>query len=138
MAQDFQIEVQEAIAAGETALRSLKDVQKELDSAKNWGIVDLFGGGLITDLIKHSKMNNASEYMETAKADLHRFQRELRDVTVVTEIHVDVSEFLTFADYFFDGLIADYMVQSKINDARNQVETAISQVEAILKDLRRY
>lgn len=138
MAYNLQVEIQEAINAGETALRSLREAERELDGARNWGIVDLFGGGLITDMIKHSKMNNAKGHMEDAKYDLRQFQKELRDVTVNTEINIDVGDFLTFADFFFDGLIADWMVQSRIKDAKYQVESAINQVEAILNNLRRY
>ena len=45
--------------------------------------------------------------------------------------------FLTFADFFFDGVIADYLVQSKIVRARKQVMEAIEQVERILDSLRK-
>jgi uncharacterized protein (DUF2164 family) len=40
-----------------------------------------------------------------------------------------------FADFFFDGLIADFYVQSKINNARAQVDEAISRVEGALDRL---
>ena len=45
---------------------------------------------------------------------------------------------MTFADVFFDGLIADIFVQSKINDARRHVQEAIARVEGILGQLRAY
>ena len=129
-------EIQEAIISGERALNSLKNAQEKLNSARNWGIFDMLGGGFITDLIKHSKMSDASSYMEDAKRDLLVFQRELRDVQGHVELKVDISGFLTFADFFFDGIIADYLVQSKIAEARSQVEQAISIVEQLLADLR--
>lgn len=129
-------EVNEAIYAGERALSSLRIAYDELSSAKSWGIVDLLGGGLITDMIKHSKMDRASSYMETAKHDLRIFQRELKDVTVNADFQINVGDFLKFADFFFDGLVADYLVQSKIADAKKEVDKAIRQVEDILADLR--
>ena len=61
----------------------------------------------------------------------------MKDVSVYTELHLNIGDFLTFADFFFDGMIADYMVQSRIADARSQVDQAISHVEHILTDLRR-
>jgi len=64
---DYEKERKEAIAAGNKALVSLRAAESDLHSAKNWGIVDLFGGGLLTDIIKHSKMNNAQGHMEQAK-----------------------------------------------------------------------
>lgn len=136
MGKTRETEIREAVAAGERALTSLRRAQEKLDSARNWGLFDLFGGGFMTDMIKHSRMNDASALMENARADLLVFQRELRDVYVPTEFRMEVSDFLTFADFFFDGVIADYLVQSKIADARAQVGDAIYQVERLLRDLR--
>ena len=55
MSYDFEKERNEAILAGERALDSLRAARDELNSAGNWGIVDLLGGGLISGLVKHSK-----------------------------------------------------------------------------------
>jgi hypothetical protein len=129
-------EIDEAIASGEAALFSLKEAQNKLYSARNWGIFDMLGGGLISDIIKHSKMNDASAYLEEAKRDLLVFQRELQDVQGTVDLKVDVSEFLTFADFFFDGFIMDYVVQTKIAEARRQIEQAIPLVEGLVNDLK--
>jgi hypothetical protein len=52
------------------------------------------------------------------------------------DLKVDVSEFLTFADFFFDGFIMDYVVQTKIAEARRQIEQAIPLVEGLVNDLK--
>lgn len=129
-------EIEEAIRAGEQALKSLKSVEEKLSSAGNWGIFDILGGGLFTNLIKHSKINDASSYMEKAKADLKRFQRELKDIPDYGELNVDIGGFLSFADFFFDGILADCMVQSKINDAKRKVQEAAGKTERLLTELR--
>lgn len=49
---------------------------------------------------------------------------------------MEVGSFLSFADFFFDGFVADYLVQSKISDAKGQVSDAIRRVEQILRDLK--
>ncbi len=126
-------ERQEAIRAGERALRSLRDAEHYLGGARLWGIVDLFGGGGLSGLLKHAKINDATKALNKAKADLRVFQKELRDVN---DLDIDIGGFLTFADFFFDGVIADWFVQSKIQKARKQVADAISQVEWILGSLR--
>jgi len=130
-------EINEAVQGGERALKSLRAAEEKLSSARNWGIFDMLGGGLITDIIKHSKINDASSYLETAKTDLRRFQKELSDIPDYEELRVDIGSFLSFADFFFDGLLVDYMVQSGINGTRNKVETAIRKVEGLLAELRR-
>ena len=127
-------ERQEAIDAGERALDSLYGVRKELESAGNWGLLDMFGGGMFTTFVKHSKMNDAQRYMERAKRDLAAFSRELADVSET--LNINSGDFLTFADYFFDGFVADVMVQSRIRDAQRQVDDAIYRVESILSRLR--
>ena len=130
-------EGREAVAVGERALGILRNAQKCLDGAKNWGIVDMLGGGLVSSLVKRSKMDDAAGYMEEAKADLRKFQKELRDVSVSMDLRMEIGSFLSFADVFFDNLFVDVMVQSKINEARDQVDEAIARVESLLVDLRR-
>lgn len=133
---DESKEIREAVISGEKALVSLKDAKRYLDSARNWGVVDIFGGDLFSGLMKHSNIDKASQAMDRAKNDLRDFQQELHDVHDLPDMHIDMGDFMTFADYFFDGFIVDFMVQSKINEARQQVNNAISRVEGILQQLR--
>ena len=65
-----------------------------------------------------------------------RFQKELGDVQVPIELRMEVDRFLSFADFFFDGIVADYLVQKKIREAREQVEDAIYHVENLMEDLK--
>lgn len=136
MEYDIHKETQEAIQAGERALSSLRAAQKELSSAKNWGIFDMLGGGLISTFIKHDKMDNAQEYLERAKYDLNSFSKELRDINMSLNLNIDTHDFLNFADWFFDGLLVDWLVQDRINEAREQVDEAIRRVESVVAQLR--
>lgn len=130
-------EMKEAMDAGERALTSLRNAQEKLNSAGNWGLFDMFGGGLFSTIMKRSKMDDAQQLMEAAKADLKRFQRELKDVNIPLDLRMEVGSFLSFADFFFDGFVADYLVQSKISEAKEQVSDAIIRVEQILNELKR-
>ncbi len=138
MAYDFEKEKREAIDSGERALRSLRSAQANLDSAKNWGIWDILGGGLISTFAKHSKMDQAKQDMEQAKYDLRSFSRELQDVNMTCNLDIETGDFLSFADWFFDGFIVDFMVQDRIDNARVQVQIAIRRVEDVLNKLKRY
>lgn len=130
-------EMKEAMDAGERALATLKSAQEKLNSASNWGVFDMFGGGLFSTIMKRSKMTDAQNLMETAKMDLKLFQKELKDVNVPLDLRIEVGSFLSFADFFFDGFVADYLVQSKISEAKEQVSDAIFRVEQILRELGR-
>jgi hypothetical protein len=78
-------------------------------------------------------MSEAEREIELAKRSLQKFSRELRDVAGYSSIHIN--EFLTFADFFFDGLVADFLVQSQISNAKRQCDDAIRQVEGIRGNL---
>lgn len=134
---DRQKEINEAIRAGERALRSLREADRQLGSAGNWGLIDIFGGDTISGLMKHMKVNNASQCIENAKRDLEAFRDELGDIRDMEDLRVDIDGFLTFADFFFDGFIADIFVQSKIRDSQKKVREAERRVEDILRMLRR-
>ena len=83
MRYDIEKEKREAIEAGRRALNSLRTAKENLNSAKNWGLVDMFGGGFFTTMLKHSKMDQAKRNMEQAKYDLRNFSSELNDVNMV-------------------------------------------------------
>ena len=129
-------EINEAIRAGERARQSLTDARSKLDSAGNWGLLDMLGGGLISGLMKHSKVNDASQFVEQAKYDLKSFEQELGDIRDIEGLNVEIDSFLTFADYFFDGLFVDLLVQSKIKEAKREIDNAIYRVDNILARLR--
>lgn len=128
-------EVKEAIAAGRKASKSLIEMKQPLESAQGWGVWDILGGGFFSDLIKHSKIDDANKISYYAQQDLSRFRKELSDVNEFTDIKVNIGSFAAFADFFFDGLFADWFVQSKINESLSNVRNAINNVENILQDL---
>lgn len=131
-------EIKEARFVGERALASLSNVKVLLDSAGNWGLWDMFGGGLLSGVMKHSKLESASCKMEEARHQLQCFQGELKDIEVPTSFKMDICDFLVFCDFFFDGLITDWLVQSKISEAKGQVDDAIIKVKTILHDLNQW
>ena len=61
----------------------------------------------------------------------------LDDVNMACNLHIDTGDFLSFADYFFDGFVVDWMVQDRINNAKRQVEEAIRRTESIVNQLQR-
>ena len=126
---NMEKELHEARAAGIRALNSLRRAQKHLDSARGWGMFDMLGGGMISGLIKHSKLGDAQQCIEQAQYDLRNFCRELEDVDL-PDVRID--DLLTVADFFFDGFLADFLVQRRINEARARIDQACRQVEDVL------
>ena len=112
-------EIGEAISAGNKAMSIAEEVMAKLDDAEGWGTWDVLGGGLLSDLAKHSSLDEAQELVETLQVQLRRFKTELADVTIHADLQVSIDGFMRFADYFFDGLFADWAVLDKIEESQN-------------------
>ncbi len=125
------------IRAGQRALNSLERAKEELNSAKNWGVFDMLGGGLISTLVKHSKMDHAQEYIGDAERALKDFNNLLHGLNL-SEINVDTGDLTGMLDIFLDGIFADWVMQSRINEARDAVDSAIAEIGDILKRLKAY
>ena len=125
-------ELEEAIRAGERVNVSLNQACDHLKSASNWGTFDILGGGLITDIAKHSKIDEARSALAKAQRELRAFRTELADVSMNISISIDIGSFTTFADYVFDDIFSSISVKSKITDAQNDVSAALNQVRSTL------
>ncbi|GFN35770.1 hypothetical protein [Tepidimicrobium xylanilyticum] len=132
---DKKKEVEEAIGAGKSLLYSLRQVDESLQSASNWGLWDVLAGGMIVTMAKHSKIDQAKSEISRVQTLLSKFYRELEDVDGHVNIDIDIGSFLTFADYFFDGLLVDLTLQSRINEAKEKVSDTISKVNSIVRRL---
>ena len=130
-----ECELGEASAAGQSALATADGILESLSSAEGWGTWDLIGGGLIADLAKHSKLDEAQAAVEYLQSQLRAFRTELADVTISADFQVNIDGFLRFADYVFDGIFADWAVLDRINQAQAQVEDTRAQICAVLDRL---
>ncbi len=128
-------EITEAITAGNSVVIDLDQAIKSLGSAGDWGIWDMLGGGFITDMIKHSHIDDARNSVNNAQNKISQFKRELADVQKNTEVQINIGELMSFADFFFDGLIFDWIVQSKIEDSLAQSDKAKDTIVQTIKEL---
>ncbi len=129
-------EIDEAISAGATALGTTERILDRLGSANRWAAWDLLGGDLIADLVKHGRLDEAQELVETLQVELDRFRTELADVTIDARLKVSINGFLRFADYFFDGLFVDWTVLRKIEESLKRVEEVKGEISRVLEHLR--
>lgn len=132
-------ELKEAIDAGKRVLSELERVKDSLDSASGWGTWDIMGGGFMSDMMKHSHLDDAKNRLNNAQSLVRNFRTELADVNMNLDIHINTDGFMKFADFFFDGLFADISMQSRISDSQDsvtsskrEIENAINQLEKLL------
>ena len=122
-------EIDEAFHTSAGAIAALDAVIDSLESARGWGTYDtFFGGGLISSMVKHDRLDEANDLARRAQAALSRFGRELSDVRAEHVPSIEMSDFLRFTDVWFDNFFSDFEVQSRIKDALRQAETVRASV----------
>ncbi len=134
--QHQEVEIQEAICAGEEALRAANEVLDNLGEAKAWSTWDMIGGGILGDIRKYEALDEAQLSVETLQVKLRKFKTELTDVTISADMDVRISGFLQFADFFFDGLFSDWKVRDEINCSIDNVQVTCDKIEDTLVNLR--
>src|SRR5687768_10193323 len=123
-------EIREAIEVGDELKKQLEVAGQYLNSASNWGTWDLLGGGIISTAIKRGKMDTARDAMQSAQHLLNQFNKELGDINTGI-LELPSGGFSSFADYFFDCLIVDWLVQSSINKAFGSVSDLYEKVKEV-------
>ena len=120
---------EEAIRTGKEALEALEDAADSLDSAKRWGVVDILGGGLLTSVVKHSRLGDANHALTGARVALARFCDALGDCRGVAGIAALTAEGNRW------NAIADILVQKEMSDAADRVDEAIDAVKRAVRRL---
>ncbi len=132
---DRKKEIDEAIEAGHRALEALEDARDSLGSAQRWGLVDIFGGGLVTSVIKHSRLGDANHALAIAREEIRNFSHELADVRELSRLNANVSSLNALFDIAFDNPLADLLVQKDMSDAADRVDEAIDKVTEAVRRL---
>lgn len=112
------------------------DAERAFSSARNWGFLDIFGGGFIIDMIKHHKLGKAADNMNRANYLLKQLEQVTQSIRFTTDYSMNTFGFATMADFMFDGAIADIYMQSKIMSSLNQVRQLKFQLLELDKRLR--
>lgn len=115
------VQISEAINLTNQILGYVEQAERSLSSARNWGFFDVLGGGFIVDMIKHHKLGKAREAMESVNYLMQRLQQVLGSLQLPADYRMEIGNFATFADFFFDGVFADLYMQSKIMQSLDEV-----------------
>lgn len=134
----YTTEIDEAIAAGRNAIYALNRAESALNGARSFGMWDVFGGGFLSSMLKHSKMEDAQRELEQAQRELARFKRELADVQMTGRINIRFDGLVRFIDVFCDNLLVDLMLQSRIKKMIGHLQETRRQVEETIRRLEQY
>ncbi len=140
----------DALSIGQEACLLLCSMLGSLGSAKNFGLVDMVGGGLIAGAMKYSRISDANNSATLAGQLVEQFAdqlEQLRTVFVGQLEHVDIDgaqldspptsteSLLCYFDIVNDCLIADLFTQKRLGESQVQAEEAHASIEQALESL---
>jgi len=118
-----QREITEAVDALRATKAALDDALVKLDSAGGWSTYDtFFGGGFVSDIVKHSNISEATAAFAEVNRALERLSTELTDLGATPVDGVEISDTLAVFDVLFDNILSDWMVMGRISEARAGAE----------------
>ena len=86
---------------------------------------------------KFSHLDDAHRHASSANRALSRFQMELADVQSRHEadLSMAINGIATFADFFLDDLVSDWIVQCRIDRSHSSASIARTRVSRTLREL---
>lgn len=128
-------QVTKALSTVNRLIPLVEEAESHFKSARNWSVLDVLGGGFIVDLIKHSKLNKATDSMNEIDFLMRQLRTELGSIEAPNDYRMNVGGFLTFADFFFDGIFADAYMASKIMSSLDEVQKLKNKLYALKSQL---
>ena len=131
-------EIEEAQAAAKRVLSAAHAASDKLGSAHAWGTYDTwFGGGLISSLVKHDRIDQAQELMGSVDRSLRQLRKELADIGIDQVRGVEIGDVHKTLDIWFDNIFSDFMSQSRISEADARLEAVGDAVRRLQEELDR-
>jgi hypothetical protein len=131
-------ELREAAVAAGRAHLALSEAGGLLQSAGDWATYDTFlGGGLMGDMVKYRKLDQAAERIRNADAALVSLAKELADVGIDSVGDIGVTELARTFDVWFDNIFSDWAVRDRIRQALGRVDLLLVGVRHVDEELRR-
>ena len=129
-------ELGEALEACDTALDELAQADNLLSSARGWSTADtFFDGGLLTDMVKYDRMDQAQALMRRADDALSDLGVELADVGMEPVGGVEITQLVRAFDVWFDNIFSDWAVRERIGEAAARVAEARGAVGEVRRRL---
>jgi len=131
-------EIEEAQAAAKRVMAAGRAASDKLGSAHAWGTYDTwFGGGLVSSLVKHDRINQAQDLMGSVDHSLRQLRKELADIGIGEVKGVDIGELHKTLDIWFDNIFSDVMAQSRISEADARLDAVGHAVRRLQDELAR-
>lgn len=130
-------QIQNALSIVNRLIPLVEEAECHFKSARNWSFLDVLGGGVFVDLMKYNKLGKASDSMNEINYLMQDLSRELGSIEIPNDYRMQFGGFLTFADFFFDGIFVDAYMTSKIMNSLDEVQKLKSRLYVLKSNLER-
>jgi len=129
-------ELTEAATAATNAHKNLHGLAGILQQALDWGRWHGRNSPGYTQMMKRSKLSEASRGLAVTQRSLDYFAKEMRDLGETNmRFTLNFNELNKFTDYFLDNLITDWIIQQKIRNTLSSVLVVKDKIERIHQSL---
>ncbi len=129
-------EIAEAITASSNAYKNLDGLTGILRQALDWGRWRGRNSSGYAEMMKRSKLSEASRALAVTQRSLDYFAKEMSDLGETNmRLTLNFNELNKFTDYFLDNLITDWIIQQKIKNTLNSVLVVKDKVDRIKQSL---
>jgi hypothetical protein len=129
-------ELQEAIIAGTSALRTMADLKQNLHSAKDWSARESRTPAFWADHARHEQLEEAREHVDRLQIQMQKFNKELSDVTIRPSLQPSIQRMLSFSDFLFDGILSDMAVTERISQSCTLADQTRECILSVLRQLQ--
>lgn len=135
LSPENRTKAKELLGLSQRAQELLNAAEQKLGSAKNWGFFDMLGGGLISTMVKHNRIDDAMGYIRQAEPLLEKLGSELKQAAISSPGGINLGGFAQFADFFLDGIFVDVYVQNRITELQSDLREVQEKLVAVDKAL---
>ena len=126
-------DIEMTIDIANDAIMHLENAREKLGSARNWGFIDIFGGGMFSSIFKHNHIRDAQIDLERVRIAMEQLSSRLNYYgNMGEELDINIDDFMGMFDIIFDNPIIDIFMQSKISNMRKRIDEAIFNIQEII------
>lgn len=128
--RSFLRELKEAKIAAVEVDRSICLALKNLKRVEKFGSAEMYGAGAGSAFAKKQYIDKAISGAIKINYQLNKLEKELSDV-YASYVFLTINKYQNFIDSFYDHLITDWVLKSKLTNAVNALQLALAQVQRI-------
>lgn len=134
---DLKFEISTAIESADYALDCLVQAQEAMYNSGNISVIDMLSKHFLPSFMKYSSLEETEQYIRTAQGALENLNCDLRVFKNHKNVKLKYARLNSAIDMWFDNDLMDCLVHLQINKVQKRIRRAITQVEAIRRELER-